>query len=81
MSEKITADPALLEKLKAANGHPVKLCDEAGNVVALALTTEQLRRYEIELAKARLRKEDIDRILAAPGGHSMDDVFKLLEQS
>ncbi len=80
MNEHVTADAALQAKLAAANGHAVKLCDETGKVIGYAFTPEQIRRYEIEVAKTRLSKEDIERILATPGGYSMEDVLKLVEQ-
>lgn len=44
MSEKVTIPAALREKLTAANGDPIPLCDDAGNVVAYALTPAQFAR-------------------------------------
>jgi hypothetical protein len=80
VSEQVVADSDLRAKLAAANGQGIKLCDEAGKVIGYALTPEQLRRYEIEYAKSRLSEQDIERILSAPGGYSMEDVLALVER-
>lgn len=81
MNEQVIADAELQAKLLAANGRTVKLCDETGNIIGVALTLEQARRFEMELAIAKLPKEELDRRAAAPGGYSMEDVFRLLERS
>jgi hypothetical protein len=78
VSEQVVADSDLRAKLAAANGQGIKLCDETGKVIGYALTPEQLRRYEIELEKARVPKEELDKIAATPGGYSMDDVLRLV---
>ena len=80
MSEHVTAGPALQEKLAAANGHAVKLCDEAGKIIGIAVTLEQLHRYEMEVAKGRVSQEELDRRAATPGRYTMEDVFRLLEE-
>jgi hypothetical protein len=76
----VVAGTELRAKLEAANGYSVKLCDETGKVIGVALTVEQIQRYEIERIKASLSKEELDRRAAEPGGYSMDDVFRLLER-
>jgi len=49
-------------------------------VIGVALTCDQLRRFEIELARASVTKEELDRRAASSVWYSMDDVFRLLEQ-
>lgn len=80
-SETIVADAALREKLRHSNGHTVKLCDESGEIIGYALTPEQARRLEVELAKVEISKEELDRRAASPDWYSTDDVMRLLEQS
>lgn len=79
MSEHVTAGAALQEKLAAANGHAVELCDEAGKVVGYALTPEQVRRFEVEVEKALVSKEELDRRTARPAAYTMEDVLRLVE--
>jgi hypothetical protein len=42
MSKKVTIPADLREELAGANGDPVVLCDDAGNVVGYAVTPGQL---------------------------------------
>lgn len=42
MSEKVAIPAELREKLVSANGGPVPMCDDAGNVFAYSLTPAQL---------------------------------------
>ena len=79
MNEHVTAGAALQEKLAAANGHAVELCDEAGKVVGYALTPEQVRRFEVEMEKALVSKEELDRRTAHPAAYTMEDVLRLVE--
>jgi bifunctional DNA-binding transcriptional regulator/antitoxin component of YhaV-PrlF toxin-antitoxin module len=48
MAEKVTIPAELREKLAAANGDAVPLCDEAGNVVGYYLTAAQLEKLDGE---------------------------------
>ncbi len=80
MTEPVTADATLQAKLATANGHPVALCDSSGTVIGVALTLEQIQRYEVELAKQRVSAAELDRRAAVPATKTMDDVLRLLEQ-
>lgn len=44
MSEKVAIPAELRGKLVSANGGPVPMCDDAGNVFAYSLTPAQLAR-------------------------------------
>ncbi|MBA4062903.1 MAG: hypothetical protein C0501_04190 [Isosphaera sp.] len=44
MSKKVTIPADLREELAGANGDPVVLCDEAGNVVGYAVTAARFAR-------------------------------------
>lgn len=79
MGEKVTADPLLREKLAAANGHPVELCDEAGRPVGYALTPEQHRALWTRIIIAETPPEELDRRAAAAetSPYTMDDVLRL----
>ena len=79
MGEKVTADPVLREKLAAANGHPIELCDEAGRVLGYALTPEQHHRLLFDWVKAQHTDEELERLYesAQPGRYTMDDVLGL----
>ena len=79
MDKKVIADPILREKLAAANGHPVELCDEAGRLLGYALTPDQHHRLLFEWVKAQHTDEELDRMYEAaqPGPYTMDDVLRL----
>ncbi len=90
MSEKLTATPELREKLANANGDPIPLCDEAGNIVGYALTPARMAKAEQEHAAVVAwldglwPPEEIVRIKERLGDdtrrkHTMAEVLRLVE--
>ena len=84
MAEMVTIPSELREKLAGANGNAVPLCDEAGNVVGYYLSPDRMatlqdeRHAGYDAASALVTEEELDAAERAGGGHSMDEVFKLL---
>jgi len=84
MSDKVTIPAELREKLAGANGHPIPLCDDSGNVVAYCLSPSGLATLQAERqaayawAGALATEEELDAAERAGGARTMDDVFKLL---
>lgn len=80
MPEKVAAGPELQQKLAAANGLGVDLVDESGRVIGHALTPEQHRWLLLQLDKAQISDEELDRraaeALTSP--HTMADVLRLV---
>ncbi|MBA4066339.1 MAG: hypothetical protein C0501_22015 [Isosphaera sp.] len=82
MAEPVVADPALRERLKTvADGRVVQLCDETGTVIGVAITLEQVRRFELEMAKLRVPKAELDRLASQPATYTTEDVLRMVEQS
>jgi hypothetical protein len=77
----VSLDSELVRKL-TANGGQVPLTDPSGNAIGYFLTPE---RFEImqkalyDQAFAEITEEDVQRALANPKRHTMEEVFKLLE--
>lgn len=84
MSEKVTLPADVTAKLAAANGDPVPLCDEAGNVVGFYLSPDRLASIEAERKAAYAAvgglatEQQLDAAERTGGSRSMDEVFRLL---
>ena len=81
MSEKVIVPAEMQVKLAGANGNAVPLCDEAGNVIAYALSPARMEKIEEErkamydAASSIVTEEELDLAERAGGSHTMAEVF------
>ena len=77
----VTLDPELIAKL-TSNGGQVPLADRDGKTVGYFLSPDEyaaMRRAALEQLSREPMLEDFRRSLADPRRHTMEEVFKLLE--
>jgi hypothetical protein len=86
MTEKVIVPADVQLKLAQANGNAVPLCDEAGTVIGYYVSSDRLASIEAERKAAYgafgalATEEELDAAERDGGSHTMEEVFKLLEQ-